>query len=135
MDAIKQSFEYPMWSPHEKAKLYKRFTGELPIELKKSEVITVEDNRYVCRGSFRWIESTSAESGDNQPMDGLIVEQHYITIRTNSLIKFVKGDLVVLPKDSRLAGSWIIGDGIRIDHTYTPKEIQTYQYLPLSNVW
>lgn len=133
MDTIKQSFEYFMWSPHEKAKLFRRFTGELPMELKNKEIITVEDNRYVYRSAFRWVETTSAEIGDNQPLDGLIVEQNYLTIRTNSLMRFEKGDLVMLPNNTRLKGLWIISDGVKIDYIFTPKEIQTYQYLPLTN--
>jgi hypothetical protein len=128
-----QNFEFPLWTPHEKAKLYKRYTGEIPVELKGGEVITIEDVRYVLYGSFKWIETTSTESNDDQPMPGLIVEKKYVEIRTNSLKKFDSGDLVILPKTSPLSGLWIITDGARQDYAYTPKQVQTYQYLPLSN--
>ena len=128
-----QAFEYPLWSPHEKAKLYKRFTGELPVGVKDSEVVKVEDNRYVYKGSFTWVEVTSAENSDDQPVDGLIVQNAYLTIRTNSLKAFETGDLIMLPASARFGGLWIITDGRTVEYTYTPKQVQTYQSLPLSS--
>lgn len=141
-----QAFEYQLWSPHERAKLYRRFTGkvsvelkaavveydedEQPIETKPAEIITIQDNRYAYVSSFKWVEATSKESAGEQPLQGLTVGNEYLTIRTNSLEKFVKGDVVVLPDGSR----WIITDGITTNYTYTPKQVQTYQTLPLSDV-
>ena len=40
-----QTTEYPMFTPYLKAKLYKRFTSDMPIELKDGETITVQNNR------------------------------------------------------------------------------------------
>jgi hypothetical protein len=121
-----------MWTPHEKAKLYKRFTGDLPVKLKNAEVITIQDNRYAFQGLFSWVETTSKEQGEIQPVPGAILPISYLTIRTNSLAEFACGDLAVLPEGTRLAGDWIIGEGVRVDYIYTPKQVQTYQYLPLS---
>ena len=126
--------EYPMFSPNKKAKLFKRLTNDLPVELKDGEVITVQDNRYVCVGKFRGIENTQKEDVDEQPLNGLIIPNSYITIKTNSLKEFDDGDVVMLPKGSPLAGLWIISDGKTTDYVYTPKQVQTYQYLPLSSV-
>ena len=144
-----QAFEYPLWSPHEKAKLYKRFTGKVPVELKAAvieydedeqpietkpaEIITIQDNRYVYNGAFTWVEVTSAENSDDQPVDGLIVQNAYLTIRTNSLKAFETGDLIMLPASARFGGLWIITDGRTVEYTYTPKQVQTYQSLPLSS--
>jgi hypothetical protein len=127
-----QGFEYPLWSPHEKAKLYKRFTGEVSAEVKPAETITIEDNRYVYKGAFKWVEATAAENSDDQPVDGLILQSAYLTIRTNSLMKFETGDLIMLPKSSRFCGLWIINEGMTVEYAYTPKQVQTYQNLPLS---
>lgn len=129
-----QKNEFPMWSPHERAKHFKRYTGELPVELKDSETITVEDNRYVLNGKLKWAETTSKEENDEQPLDGLLVPNTYVTIRTNSLKTFAVGDIIELPKSSPLGGLWIIQDGMTTDYTYTPKQVQTYQYLPLSSL-
>lgn len=129
-----QKIEYPMFSPHPKAKLYKRFTGDMPIELKDGETITIQNNRYVFVGKFIWIESTSKDSQSEQPLDGLIISNSYVTIRTNSLKEFDCGDIIELPKGSRLNGLWTIEDGATVDYVYTPKQVQTYQYLPLSKV-
>lgn len=126
--------EYPMFSPNKKAKLFKRLTNDLPVELKDGEVITVQDNRYVCVGKFRWIENTQKEDVDEQPLNGLIIPNSYITIKTNSHRIFDDGDVVELPQGNRLAGLWIITDGKTTDYIYTPKQVQTYQYLPLSSV-
>ena len=126
--------EYPMFSPNKKAKLFKRLTNDLPVELKDGEVITVQDNRYVCVGKFRWIENTQKEDVDEQPLNGLIIPNSYITIKTNSHRIFDDGDVVELPQGDRLAGLWIITDGKTTDYIYTPKQVQTYQYLPLSSV-
>ena len=129
-----QTTEYPMFTPYPKAKLYKRFTSDMPIELKYGETITVQNNRYVCVGKFRWIENTQKEDTDEQPLNGLIVGNSYITIKTNSLKKFDKGDVIQLPKGTPFAGLWIIDDGKSTDYIFTPKQVQTYQYLPLSSV-
>ena len=129
-----QTTEYPMFTPYLKAKLYKRFTSDMPIELKDGETITVQNNRYVFVGKFRWIENTQKEDTDEQPLNGLIVGNSYITIKTNSLKKFDKGDIVQLPKGTPLAGLWIIDDGKSTDYIFTPNQVQTYQYLPLSSV-
>ena len=129
-----QTIEYPMFSPHPKAKLYKRFSSDMPIELKDGESITVQNNRYVYVGKFKWIENTQKEDTDEQPLDGLIVPNSYVTIKTNSLKKFDDGDVVQLPEGTPFAGFWIIRDGKSTDYIYTPKQVQTYQYLPLSSV-
>lgn len=129
-----QTFEYPMFSPHPKAKLYKRLTNDMPIELKDGETITVQGNRYVLVGRFRWIEETTKQDADEQPLNGLIIPNSYVTVKTNSLKKFDDGDVIELPKPSPLAGLWIITEGKSTDYVYTPKQVQTFQHLPLSSV-
>lgn len=124
-----QSFEYYMWSPHPKAKVYKRFTGDIPVELKDNEVITVEGNRHVLCAKIRWIEATEKAENEYQPIDGLFTPNGYLTIRTNSLYKFENGDLIVL--DNEL---WQVDGDTRIDYIYTPKKVQTFQYLQLRKV-
>lgn len=146
-----QTTEYPMFTPYPRAKLYKRFTSDMElkadgngviqikfngriIEVADGGILTVQNNRYVCVGKFRWIENTQKEDTDEQPLNGLIVGNSYITIKTNSLKKFDKGDIVQLPKGTPLAGLWIIDDGKSTDYIFTPKQVQTYQYLPLSSM-
>ena len=140
-----QSFEYPMFSPNEKAKLYKRLTNDMPVmktdkivskgnEIPDSDVVTVQNNRYVCVGTFQWIEHTEKQDGDEQPLNGLIVESSYLTIKTNSLKQFRVGDIVKLPNDTPFAGFWEITGGATTDYAFTPKLIQRYQYLPLLSV-
>ena len=129
-----QTFEYPMFSPHPKAKLYKRLTNDMPIELKDGETITVQGNRYVLIGRFRWIEETAKQDADEQPINGLIIPNSYVTVKTNSLKRFDDGDVIELPKPSPLAGLWIITEGKSTDYVYTPKQEQTFQHLPLSSV-
>ena len=123
-----QTFEYPMWSPHKKAKWYKRYTGDLPVNV-GGDTITVQGNRYVYSGSFKWVESTAEQRQSEQPLEGMIVENSYITIKTNSLMKFETGDIIQLPN-----GLWIITDGATTDYAYTPKKVQTFQHLPLSSL-
>lgn len=129
-----QTNEYPLWSPHGRARLYKRFTGDIPTGLKDNETIIVQQNRYVFVGTFKWVEETSQDSYDEQPVSGLLVANSYVTIKTNSLQKFAVGDIVELPKATSLAGLWVITDGATTDFAYTPKQVQTYQHLPLSSV-
>lgn len=126
--------EYPMFSPNKKAKFYKRLTNDMPVELKNGETITIEDNRYALAGKFRWIEETQKEDTVEQPLGGLEIPNSYITIKTNSHIEFDDGDVVYLPKPSPLAGYWIITEGKTTDYIYTPKQVQTYQHIPLSSV-
>ena len=129
-----QNFEYPMFSPHEPARLYKRLTNDMPVEIKNGDTITVQDNRYACVGSFRWIEETAKQDADEQPLDGLIIPNSYVTVNTNTLKKLDDGDVIELPKPSPLAGLWIITEGKSTDYVYTPKQVQTFQHLPLSSV-
>lgn len=129
-----QTYEYPMFSPNEKAKLYKRLTNDMPIEIANGEKITVQGNRYAYIGKFRWVEHTEKQDGDEQPLDGLIINNSYLTIKTNSLMKFSEGDIIKLPDDTPFAGYWIITEGQTTDYAFTPKRIQRYQYLPLSSV-
>lgn len=131
---MSQTVEYPMFTPHKKAKLYKRLTNDTSIKLQNEEIITVQNNRYVYAGKFKWIENTSKQDMDEQPLNGLIVPNSYISIKTNSLKVFDDGDVVELPVGSPLSGLWIITDGKETEYVYTPKQIQTYQILPLSSV-
>lgn len=129
-----QDFTYPMWSPHPKAKLYKKFTGDVPVEFKGNEVITIQQNRYVFVRSIKWVEETSKDSYDEQPVSGLLICNSYVTVKTNALTPIGDGDILELPHDSRLGGFWIVQDGAFIEYTYTPKQVQTFQHLPLSSV-
>ncbi len=129
-----QKFEYPMFSPHPKAKLYKKFTGDVPVELKNNEVITVQQNRYVFSRSIKWVEETAKDSYDEQPIEGLLIGNSYITIKTNTLAEITDGDLIELPHDTSLGGMWIVQDGASVEHTYTPKAVQTFRHVPLSSL-
>lgn len=128
-----QSIEYPMWSPHKRAKLYKRYTGNQAV-VAQGETIVVQNNRYVLSGRIKWVEETPKESNDEEPIGGLLVENEYLTIKTNSLLEVGDGDIIELPKDSPFAGLWVVQSGKTIDHIYTPKPLQTYQHLPLSSL-
>lgn len=119
-----------MWTPHPKAKLYKCYTGDMPVEV-EGNIITVQGNRYVYSGSFKWIETTTEEKQDEQPITGLVIENSYLTIKTNSLKKFETDDIVELPEGR---GFWVIQDGLSKDYAYTPKQVQTFQHLPLSSL-
>lgn len=124
-----QTYKFPMFSPHEPAKLYKRLTNDMSVEVKNGDTITVQDNRYACVCKIRWIEVTEKIENEYQPMDGLLTPNGYLTIRTNSLHKFENGDLIVI--DNEL---WQIGGDIRISYMYTPKKVQMFQYLELRKV-
>ena len=129
-----QTLEYPMFSPYPKAKLYRRFTGDVPIKLKDNDIIVIQDNRYVYVDNITWIDTADSNDVDEQPIDGLLVPNTYLTIRTNSLEKFVCGDIIELPQDSPFGGLWSVQSGATAKHIFTPQPIQTYQYLPLSSM-
>ncbi|MDE6402079.1 MAG: hypothetical protein K2L54_05630 [Clostridiales bacterium] len=128
------AYEYPMFSPHPKAKLYKRLTNDMPVELRNGDTITVQANRYACVSKrIKWIEYTEKQDTDEQPLDGLIIPNSYITIQTNSREKFDDGDIIQIIGDTPLAGFWLVMDGKSTDYVYTPKQVQKFQYLPLSS--
>lgn len=146
-----QSVEFYMWSPYPCAKLYKRYTGNQAVKVKGADgtpitldgktvaddqdIITVQNNRYVLVSSkVKWVEESPKESNDEEPIKGMLVENEYLTIKTNSLLEFAVGDVIELPKDSPFAGLWIVQSGKAIDHICTPKPVQTYQHLPLSSL-
>lgn len=124
-----QTFEYPMFSPYEKAKLYKRLTNDMPVEIKQGEKITVQDNRYVYIGKFRWIEAVEKTESEYQPADGLIVPNGYLTIKTNSLMSFSDGDMLELNGEL-----WTVDGETAIEHIFTPKKVQTYQFIQVRKV-
>lgn len=129
-----QTVEYQMFTPHPKAKLYKRLTNDMPVELKNGDTITVQNNRYACVGKIKWIENTTKQDTDEQPLTGLIVPNSYITIKTNTLKTIDDGDIIELPKGTPLAGYWIVTDGKETQYVYTPKPVLAYQLIPLSSV-
>lgn len=127
------AYEYPMFSPHPKAKLYKRLTNDTAVKVDDADTITVQSNRYAFACKLKWIEYTEKQDTDEQPLDGLIVPNSYVTIQTNSREKFDDGDIIQIVGDTPLAGYWLIMDGKSTDYVYTPKQIQRFQYLPLSS--
>ena len=128
------AYEYPMFSPHPKAKLYKRLTNDTTVKVDDADTITVQSNRYAFTSKLKWIEHTEKQDTDEQPLDGLIVPNSYITIQTNSREKFDDGDIIQIVGDTPLAGFWLVMDGKSTDYVYTPKQVQRFQYLPLSSV-
>ena len=156
-----QSIEYPMFTSHPRAKLYKRLTNDTPIKTENGKIIqtklnnnakqaaddldnefvpvaddgmiTIQSNRYVCVGTLKWIEHTEKQVTDEQPINGLIIPNAYVTIKTNSLKKFDEGDVIQICGNTPLAGLWLIMDEMRTDYVYTPRQVQRYQYLPLSS--
>lgn len=98
------------------------------------DTITVQNNRYACVGKIKWIENTTKQDTDEQPLEGLIVPNSYITIKTNTLKTIDDGDIIELPKGTPLAGYWIVTDGKETQFIYTPKPVQTFQFIPLSSV-
>lgn len=124
-----QSFEYPMFSPHEPARLYKRLTNDMSVEIKNGDTITVQDNRFVNIGNFRWIEAVEKTESEYQPTDGLIVPNGYLTIKTNSLMAFEDGDMLKLNGEL-----WTVDGETAIEHIYTPKKVQTYQFIQIRKV-
>lgn len=127
------AYEFPMFSPHPKAKLYKRLTNDTTVKVNEADTITVQSNRYAFTGKLKWIEYTEKQDTDEQPLDGLVVPNSYITIQTNSREKFDDGDIIQIVGDTPLAGFWLVMDGKSTDYVYTPKQVQRFQYLPLSS--
>ncbi len=127
------TYEYPMFSPHPKAKLYKRLTNDMAVKVNEADTITVQSNRYAFTSKLKWIEHTEKQDIDEQPLDGLIVPNSYVTIQTNSREKFDDGDIIQIVGDTPLVGFWLVMDGKSTDYVYTPKQVQRFQYLPLSS--
>lgn len=127
------AYEYPMFSPHPKAKLYKRLTNDTTVKVNEADTITVQSNRYAFTSKLKWIEYTEKQDTDEQPLDGLVVPNSYITIQTNSRENFDDGDIIQIVGDTPLAGFWLVMDGKSTDYVYSPKQVQRFQYLPLSS--
>lgn len=138
-----------MWTPHALAKYYKRHMGDQTVKVKNdnaqitlkdktvvadSNVILFQGYRYVYDGTLKWIEDSAKESGDEDFLNGMKVENEYLSIKTNSTLNFAVGDIIELPKNSPFAGLWIVQSGKSIDYVYTPKPIQTFQHIPLSSL-
>ena len=121
--------EYPMYSPNAKAKVCKKYTGDVSIKI-ENDIIKTQKSNYRVIGYIKWVDITDLTGGDEQLIKGDTMSANYITIRTNTLLTINEGDLIVLPDGTK----WIVqGTGSAISYINTPKRRQTYQTLPLAS--
>jgi hypothetical protein len=98
------------------AKLYKRFTGKLPVELKDGEVITTEDNRYVCYFRFAWVDADDMQSTEQPGSGGAILHTYDLSIKFYGRWKPKEGSVDepeagdILQIDNEF---WIIEEGVQ----------------------
>ena len=126
--------EMPMYSPHKKGKLFTRFTHKEDLTLAQGIKIATELNDYNCYTEFKWIFEEVLQEGTYQPLLGLIADDGYATIRTNSLSEFKKGDIVYLKWAQKPNGCLFVIANTSVNYIYTPKPIQNYQRLELKKL-
>lgn len=113
------------------AKLYKMFTPTEEIET--DNIIVYQNNYYRHYTSFRYIEVSDMNMGDEQPIQGLISGVGYMTIKYNGKYKSDKtepdhGDIVKIGTEL-----WIITDSIqKIRHKMLKN--MAVVYLPLKKL-
>ncbi len=124
-----QTTEFTMFSPHERAKIFRRYTVENIAETSDENIIKYQNNYYKSYSKIRWIEDASKTRTESQFLPGLIIDGEFMTIKTNSLEQILPGDLLSLENEL-----WIVESDIQIAYGYFPKKVQTFQYLPLRKV-
>lgn len=124
--------EFPMYSPNPRGLHYSKFSHKDNMELSRGYVIVNELNSYHNYDTFKWVFEETPQEGSYQPMNGLAVSDGYATIRTNSVAKFKKGDILFLKWAACPEGRlYIITDAGLADYIYTPKPRQAFQRLEL----
>lgn len=141
--------ELYMYSPHPKAKLYKRFNDKVELPTANSIVAEIENgtvtrvdfdkfeielNNYYNRDSFSWVFETETQT-EQQEQHGLINEAVYTTIKTNSLKKVSAGDIVNLKCAAWPKGKYFIVTGHpRQDFIYAPDMRPSFQKIELRSL-
>lgn len=129
---MNKSKEFPMWSPNPYGLLYTKFTHKETLTLSQGTTIVSELNSYHAYERFKWVFEETPQEGSYQPLSGLDFRNGEATIRTNSLIKFKKGDILFLKWDACKDGQlYVIREAGLADYIYTPKPRQAYQILGL----
>ena len=139
--------ELPMYSPHPRAKLYRRYTYktsahahvlEDPDDLTTAteiEKFVVELNNYCSHESFKWVFETELQTNQQEQIPGLINKSVYVTIKTNTLEYINPGDVVWLQCGMWKQGKYFIVTGdVKQDYIYTPKMRQSYKHLELRSL-
>jgi hypothetical protein len=118
--------EYPMYSPHKPAKLFKGFVFTKDDD-KETQLIN-----FVNYKAFKWVEDYRIEKGTRQPMPWLLIADGIATIKTNSLLDIEVNDIVELEHPALRGKKYFSVTGSpQIDGMYVPKWRQTYQRLTL----
>lgn len=124
--------EMPMFSPNPRGIHYTKFAHKDTMELSRGLVIVNELNNYRNYDTFKWVFEETPQEGSYQPVSGLSVADGYATIRTNSLTKFKKGDIVFLKWPACPEGIlYIVSEASLAKYIYTPKPRQAFQILEL----
>jgi hypothetical protein len=118
--------EYPMYSPHNPAKLFKGFMFKKDND-KETQLIN-----FVNYKTFKWVEDYRFEKGTRQPIPWLLIADGTATIKTNSLLDIEVNDVIELEHPALHGKKYfhVIGSP-QIEGYYAPKWRQTYQRLTL----
>lgn len=98
------------------AKLYKRFTPTGTALEMNGDIIPYEGNYYRWCANIPYIEATDKQLSDEHPIEGLIVDTGYLTIKYNGTYKPRPDDLRepchgdIMALDGEL---WIIEDRVQ----------------------
>ena len=145
--------ELPMYSPHPRAKLFKRYSDNATltkanpivkinpdnpstlITKDEWEQLTIELNNYVNYKSFKWVFASEIQNGQQERMSGLVNNLVYATIKTNTLEFINKGDVIWLQCEMWKQGKYfIVTNDVKQDYIYTPKMRPSYKHIELRSL-
>jgi|GEM_PF-5807441 len=131
-------YEIPFWSPHPKGKAYKQYTFDLPLELKNRagevETIVVQGQNYACHFAFKWQFVYDVSKGKNQALQGLVMDEESVLIRTNCVKDIDVGDVVWLKSQANKDGTKYTVVDVRQQWAYCPKMVRTFLNLSLKAI-
>jgi len=127
-------YELPMWSPHPRAKLFKRYVFNSEVEREDGEKIKFENNKYVCHKTFKWQRESDLSVGKVQPIKGLIDEQANVTIRSTTVLEMHEDDIVFLQSTVSSQGAYFNIKSVSQDYIYCPKQVKSFVHLELESI-
>lgn len=126
--------ELPFWSPHKRAKLFKRYIFGSTIERPDGEKIQFENDRYICYHTFKWQLESDISTGKVQPIKGRIENESNVTIRSTTLLEIQESDIVFLQSIVGAKGMYFMVGAVSQDYIYAPKPIKSFVHLILSSL-
>jgi hypothetical protein len=129
--------EVPFYSPHERAKLFQRFTFDKEIEVGDTkEVLDAQFSNFVNHKRIKWLLEKRLENGRYVPFANAAIDDENVYIKSNTLEDISQGDVIWLKCPIFPKGVYLIVAGtVEQDFGYYPKMRKVFVHVPLKTIY